>query len=139
MLRALTKGVFRGLFLLALIGLGWLVYRAVRPSPPDEAALAEALPVTAEQLVSDYTADTVAADKRYQGRRLTVEGTVQALESGPALRLGGAPTATIWAQLESSERERAERLERGEAVVVHCVGAGVAHRTPQLHDCVIQR
>ncbi len=137
MLRALLKGLTRGLVLLAVIGAGWFLYRKLNPTS-GSAAPGDAVSVAAEKLASDYQADAVQADTLYKGRRLTVAGTIRAVEIGPALKLAGdTPFSTVWARLQPSQSDAVTRLGKDARVELACVGGGVAQRMPLLHDCVV--
>jgi hypothetical protein len=123
--------------LLALMGIAWFGYRKLNPSPAAEVA-GESVVVGAEQLTRDYEANATRADEAYKGRRLTVTGTIRAVEIGPALKLAGhTPFATVWARMHSSQAAAVARLAPGASVTVVCVGGGVTARMPELQDCAL--
>jgi hypothetical protein len=137
MLRAVLKGLARGLVVLVVVGVGWFLYRAGKVGPGGDVA-GEVVVVSAEQLAGDYEADAARADALYKGRRLTIAATIKAIEVGPAIKLAGHTAySTIWAQLKSSQSDALGRLGKGARIELACVGGGVTARTPELHDCVI--
>lgn len=137
MLQALLKGLFRGLLLLGVVGLGWWLYGKATGAS-GRSASDETVVVSAEQLSSAYEANAAQADTLYKGRRLDVVGTVRAIEIGPAIKLAGdTPFATVWARLPSAQSDAVARLGKDARVKLACRGGGVTQRMPLLYDCVI--
>ncbi len=115
-----------------------------KPTPtPAAAPKPTAVNVSAAQLFAAYEANEVSADERYKGKALLVTGKIASIDKdftdSIVLRLATSNQfQTIDANLEDSEKPKAGRLSKGEAVRVQCKGSGMVIGSPQLGDCVIQ-
>jgi hypothetical protein len=100
--------------------------------------------VQASQIAADYAQNSVAADAKYKGQSLRVEGKVVAINTdltgSAVVVLDGRANQFLQPQavLAPSERGRASGLRAGEMVVVLCVGAGDVLKAPMLRDCRIE-
>lgn len=99
--------------------------------------------VSAESLWSQYHANEIAADARYNGKRLAVVGWVQEIAAGPfgnamIVRLEtGSDFSPVQATLLESEREKAAGLRKGEKVGLICIGRGMSLGAPMVDGCQI--
>lgn len=103
----------------------------------------DVLPTTIEDMAADYDANTVAADAKYKGRRVTLTGTVGDISTDVAnnaflmLRGQSNASATARAVLQDSQRQAAAAIERGQTVRVLCTGDGDILKRPQLKSCTL--
>jgi len=125
------------------------VRAAAGPVPPGAGAAATAaapddLPgITADELATAYAENTVAADRRFKGRRFRVRGSVREISTDlfdrPYLVLDSRnsfnrPQFTLGAR----SRDLAARLQRGMHVSLVCTGKGDVAKTPLAQDCRIE-
>jgi len=102
-----------------------------------------AVVVSVEELEGAYQQNTLAADARFKGQRLSLTSAVQNINTdianGAYLVLGRpgqfmAPQAAI----AESDRGRAASLHPGDVVSLLCTGAGDIAKMPMLADCRFQ-
>ncbi|RZT38457.1 OB-fold putative lipoprotein [Cupriavidus agavae] len=125
------------------------------PISIDENRPADILPqVAAESLASDYRDNAGAADDRYRGKYIIVEGVASGIRRdqnhvyleirtdnpGVVVRGDLLPRQICGPGTRACEVEaRATMVRRGQKVAVECNGAGVAEDgTPLLSDCLLR-
>ena len=107
-----------------------------RPPKPD-------VTVSALQLFKDYDANEVAADEKYKGKMLLVDGVVTGIDKdfldNIVIQLKSTnqfmPTR---ATMEPSEKSQAAKLSKGNKVKVLCKCQGKLVGSPSLDDCIFQ-
>lgn len=103
----------------------------------------DVLTTTIEDMASDYDANTVAADAKYKGRRVSLTATVGDISTDVAnnaflmLRGQSPGSPTVRAVLHDSQRQTAANLSRGQTVKVDCTGDGDILKRPQLKGCIL--
>lgn len=101
------------------------------PPPPIE--------LTSGKLFADYSANEVAADLKYKGKRLAVKGIVKSIDKdfmdNPVVVLA-APNqfAGIRANFGKEAVSQLAQLKKGTTVTLTCIGAGMVITDPLL-DC----
>lgn len=106
-------------------------------------AASDVLPTTIEDMAADYDANTVAADAKYKGRRVTLTATVGDISTDVAnnaflmLRGQSPGSPSVRAVLQDSQRPSAATLARGQTVRVDCTGDGDVLKRPQLKSCTV--
>ena len=104
-------------------------------------ALVEApISVTAQELAVAYKENTVAADNRFKGRRLLVQGVVASIDTDIANEaylslVGLSDFEHVHAGLSAAARQVAASLRPGSPALLACVGNGDIIKTPMLKDC----
>jgi hypothetical protein len=96
--------------------------------------------VTAVELARAYDANTVAADQKFKGKVLRITGIVQDISTdmtGDAyLELKGINQfLSVRAELKKGQDEKAAKLMKGDKVVLDCIGAGDALKSPMNNEC----
>lgn len=112
------------------------------PTQVMEKHTAPVLPIIVEasDLWRDYHANEVAADDRYKGRTLLVDGTVTGIRKGVLNSIildlkGPNEFMSVHAHLVKSEAAEAAALSKGRIVTLFCTGAGMVIGSPILRDC----
>lgn len=140
--------LFGGCLTLGAIGASKSKTDAVAGSPaaaardrsrPAEPTVPE-VQLSAAQLFADYHDNEVAADERYKGRALLVNGIVSSVDKdftdGIIVRLGTSNQfIPVDARLDSSQKSIAARLSKGASVRLLCKGGGLVVGRPQLGSC----
>jgi hypothetical protein len=106
--------------------------------------------VNAASLWAGYHDNEVAADNRYKGKRLIVQGKVQGINKdnlNPANDSGtdeayvsfftGVDYEPVKAYIKSDSLAQVARLQINQIVTVNCNGAGMVSGSPMLNDCSI--
>lgn len=146
--KATTRTVFKvlGYFVLVLLVIGVLAVRhpgSATDSDQEEAAGPVEAPVrvSAQELVAAYKENTVAADNRFKGRRLLIDGVVASIDTdfrndAYLSLVGPSEFERVQAHLASDAKQTAASLRPGANVRLTCVGNGDIIKTPMLKDCV---
>ncbi|WER46005.1 OB-fold putative lipoprotein [Cupriavidus sp. WKF15] len=108
----------------------------------------------ADAILNDYRDNAGAADDRYRGKYIIVEGIASGVRRGEGDNVfldirTSDPNATVRAQLlrrqicgpagrECEVEARATMVRRGQKVAVECNGAGLSDGTPLLSDCLLR-
>lgn len=106
-------------------------------------ASSDVLTATIEDMAADYDANTIAADAKYKGRRVTLTATVGDISTDVAnnaflmLRGQSPGSPSVRAVLQDSQRPAAATLARGQTVRVDCTGDGDVLKRPQLKSCTV--
>lgn len=106
------------------------------------ALASRAISVAVPKLSADYQADEAAADAKYKGKRLVVEGQVAGVDRG---FLDGAfvllstfgEFEAVHADIRAEYQSEAASLRRGQLVTLDCEGAGIVMGSPFLMNCSI--
>ncbi len=98
--------------------------------------------VSAYQLWADYQANEVAADYKYKGKEIVVQGNVanirkDFIENVFVSLATPNEFENIEAKLKEREAQAAAYLDKGEPIILRCRGAGMILGSPMLHDCEI--
>ena len=109
----------------------------------EETARAGDVEVTAKQLWKDYQDNEVAADEKYKGNGLKVTGRVASIDKGIAdgiiVRIAtGNDYQSIMANMRDSEKERAAKLKKGDAITLLCLGGTMIIKSPVLNHCTFE-
>ncbi len=102
------------------------------------------LDVTADELATSYSENTVAADQQFKGKRYRVSGTVTDINTDilgdPYVTMEGGPNPFLQPQFkfEKSESGKLARLKKGSNVVLVCVGGGDIAKMPMSKSCILQ-
>ena len=103
------------------------------------------LKVKASELLNDYKNNEVAANKKYKDKTLEVTAIVESIQSGlmdePYLVLKAGDQYDFnkpQAHIAKSDVDKAASLNKGQQVVLVCIGNSEVAGTPMLKDCVIQ-
>lgn len=106
----------------------------------------DALPVfSAEEITTAYARNTVAADKRFKGKEFRVAGVVKEIntnfEGQPYAVLSGGVNEFTEPQFvfAPNQEDKIAQLERGDKVVLACVGDGDITKIPESKDCILRR
>ncbi|HEY6056242.1 MAG TPA: hypothetical protein VIU86_20090 [Gaiellaceae bacterium] len=120
--------------LCVIAGLIWLVNRnpsgssvASASSVKADAPLEQPEEITAARLAQDFANNEAAAEDRYRGRCLHLQGIVTKIDAGlgdePSLWLA-APGDIVGVMVTDVPREWAKKLNRGDSVILDVEGAG---------------
>lgn len=142
-------GILLGGFIALIVVIGV----TASPSAKTGEAAASAEPVkeeppmaaTAQELLTAYKDNEVAADQKFKGKKLAISAKVDAIQSG----MGDAPFLVLkaggeyefnkpQAHMESSESNKVAALKKGQSVNLVCIGNGEIGGTAMLDDCVLQ-
>jgi len=135
------------LLLVVALALGLLLVRGggrdigTGAQPVSAAELAApVLTVSSAKLGQAYAADETAANKAYNGRRLSVTGVVQGIAldftNEPVVSLDGAsPSAHIQISLDKQAAAKAATLKSGMIVTFTCDKVALILDSPMLDDC----
>ena len=98
--------------------------------------------VTAEQLSTDYDANELAADEKYERRMLRINGIIAIIgeRGGDAnVLLSGGRLSLINVQcvFDDAEREALLPLAKGDNVTLEGWGDGLQSRNVIVRDCVV--
>lgn len=135
--------------LCVIVGLIWLVNRNPSGSSASSASsakanapLAQPEEITAARLAEDFANNEAAAEDRYRGRCLHLQGIVTKIDAGlgnePSLWLA-APGDIVGVMVTDVPREWAKKLSRGDSVIMDVEGAGevvsqaIAKYSPECH------
>lgn len=139
-------GVALGIGLLFLL-IPFIAQRMHSPSSGNELALnlapaAQAIAVTVPKLCADYHGDEIAADARYKGKRLVVEGQVASVDQGLfdnefLLLSTFGEFEAVHADIRAEYQSAAARLGKGQLITLDCEGAGIVMGNPFLMNCKI--
>ena len=101
--------------------------------------------VTADQLLTAYKNNEIAANQQFKGKNLLVSATIDSIQAGLGdepyldLKAGGEMEFNKpQAHLADSEQAKAATLSKGQKVKLLCVGNSEIAGSPMLKDCVIQ-
>ncbi|AYN26711.1 hypothetical protein D8682_06740 [Buttiauxella sp. 3AFRM03] len=97
--------------------------------------------VTPEQIFADYASNELAADEKYKGESLAIEGVVNAVKSGvngkPYVVLKVAGFNKPYLQFVDTETDKLMNIKKGEKIAARCIGYGQVMGGPQLKECVL--
>lgn len=102
---------------------------------------ADAIKITAHELLDAYAANEVAADGQYKGKTLEVTGKVVGIDSGmddePVVQL---ETSNEFEHVHARglSKDVAASLSKGTTITVVCTGGGEVIGTPMLDDCKVK-
>jgi hypothetical protein len=96
-------------------------------APAQQERGAPPIRITAAQLHREYDANEVAADAKYKGRQLLVDGSIASVDKdfadGIVLRLrSGDEFNSVNASLDSADTAQAANLRKGQRVTLLCRG-----------------
>lgn len=106
------------------------------------AASVKPIAVTADELYRAYDANEAAADERFKGKPLLVEGVIASIDKDIfdsthlVLSARGALIG-VNAALNRDETPTARKLKKRQRVEVQCRGGGLTLNTPTLDNCAI--
>ena len=109
--------------------------KAIEPAAP-------VLEVSAQQLAQAYERNTVAADQQFKGKRFSVTGLVESINTDlfgkPYVTLRGGVNQFMEPQfkLDSAHRNYAAGLQQGLRITMVCRGRGDVAKTPMSDECV---
>lgn len=109
-----------------------------QPAPAAQAAETPSGPpieVSAAILSHDYDANEVAADQKYKGKLLKVDGVVQSINKDFENKIWvGLRTADEFTQVHADglSQDQTINLQKGQSITVTCVGHGMILGTPVL-------
>lgn len=109
--------------------------KAIEPAAP-------VLEVSAQQLAQAYERNTVAADQQFKGKRFSVTGIVESINTDlfgkPYVTLRGGVNQFMEPQfkLDSAHRNYAAGLQQGLRITMVCRGRGDVAKTPMSDECV---
>jgi hypothetical protein len=104
--------------------------------------LANLSSVTASQLASAYSDNTVAADQQYKGKKYKVTGVISDINTD----LFGAPYLVLRGTnqffgpqfgFSKADASQLASLKKGQQVTLICTGRGDVAKTPMSDDCLI--
>lgn len=109
---------------------------------PQKEKAVHAIKVSARSLLVDYHRNEVAADNKYKGQILAVSGTVKSIEKDmfdniDVLLWTGSEFEAAHATLDNADAAKAAKLERGQEIMLFCVGNGMIMGSPMLDGCRI--
>jgi len=116
---------------------------ASTPPPPPAAPARYVRHVDANELWNDYRENEVAADERYKGHVLIVDGVVASIDKDfldhIVIRLKSRNEFMgTMATMEDAEKRTAASLRRGQRVLVQCRGGTMIMGSPTLEDCTFR-
>jgi len=108
------------------------------PAPPPETAI----PMKSEALHREYEANEAAADDKYKGRLLLVEGVIRsiskdAFDNTYLILAAGSAFDGVHATLTDAEAPKAKTLKKRQRVEVECRGGGRVLTSAMLEKCAI--
>jgi hypothetical protein len=111
---------------------------APKPAPPPE----KAIPVKAEKLHRDYDANEAAADDKYKGKLLLVEGVIKSinkdrLDNVVLILNSGNRFSGVHATLTEAAAWKASELKKRQRVEVQCRGGSRISGSATLDDCAL--
>ncbi|MDR0354930.1 MAG: OB-fold putative lipoprotein [Deltaproteobacteria bacterium] len=102
--------------------------------------------VSSTELFDDYNNNEVAADMKYKGKHLAVDGTIDAISKDiwgsvyitiGTKRLFGTVTCYYDDKKYKANQEFVARLSKGARVTVIGIGGGMLMQTPRIRKCYI--
>ena len=101
-----------------------------------------ALSIDVLQLSRDYQRNEISADEKYKGKSLLVTGIVDSIgkdfsDKAYVQLSTDNMFMPVMARLQASEMNRASDLNKGQWVIVKCVGGGMIAGSPILSSCSI--
>lgn len=115
--------------------------RTAKEQAAATAQAADAIKITAHELLDAYAANEVAADGQYKGKTLEVTGKVVGIDSGiddePVVQL---ETSNEFEHVHARglSKDLAASLSKGMTITVVCTGGGEVIGTPMLDDCKVK-
>ena len=111
---------------------------APKPAPPPE----KAIPVKAEKLHRDYAANEAAADDKYKGKLLLVEGVIRSIDKDTFDNVvlvlnSGNRSSGVHATLTKDAASEASELKKRQRVEVQCRGGSRTMKSATLDACAI--
>ncbi|MDC4238322.1 OB-fold protein [Pasteurella multocida] len=96
---------------------------------------------TADELLGEYSANELRADKKFKGKEIFIKGTVSAIKSDvrnePYVEIKTKHRFyTPQARFIKSEEDKVIELNKGDKLKLFCKGAGELAGIPLLSDCV---
>lgn len=106
------------------------------------AAATERIVLKSEDLFAEYDANEVKADEKYKGKTLRVPGQIQSIDkdafNNMVIKLKTANQFLgVHARMQDSQKAAVLELNKGQIVVVECIGGGMVMKSPILQDCTI--
>lgn len=108
-----------------------------------EKELASLERVTSSEITRAYEENTVAADKRFKGKKFIVSGVVSDISTdftgSPYLTLKGGTNQFMSPQFSFNDASdsRLEKLKKGVKVSLTCTGKGDVAKMPMAGECVL--
>jgi hypothetical protein len=116
------------------------IMRGQKPPPMDS----DDHEMTAAELLAEYRANEVAADRRYRGRMLYVSGVVRRVQAGDGKRRGhviqlaaGDFHSVHCVYSSDGDRQKLEAVRSGKRLAVFGTGDGAADGEPIIDPCEI--
>ncbi|MFC7419365.1 hypothetical protein ACFQNF_05680 [Iodobacter arcticus] len=111
-------------------------------TPNPQPVAAPALAVTAKTLGKAYEDNEAAADQQYKDKVLEVSGSIKSITKGPFDEVvvelkSGNDFLGVQAKLNKTDEAKAGQLKKGQAIKLHCTGAGEVTSIPMLDECTI--
>jgi uncharacterized protein YecT (DUF1311 family) len=108
-------------------------------SPPEEVVTTK---VSSQTLAAAYSANEVAAQKRYGNQTLDVTGVVEGIAldftDSPVVRLNGVnPFLSVQASFDKSASDQLSALSKGQVVTVRCTSITEVISAPMLSGCTL--
>jgi hypothetical protein len=116
--------------------------KAAKARSTQTQAATPAIQLSASDLLNAYKSNEVAADSRYEGKRLEVTGIVKSINSSigdtPVVNLDGDDYGIIAVRVYDLEKNTAATLAKRQRITVNCLGGGIVMKSPVLRDCTLR-
>lgn len=98
--------------------------------------------ISANHLINAYDENEVAADSKFRGEWLLINGVVTDITKNftddVEIHLGGNGLISVIAELNESEINKAANLNKGQQISVLCKGRGSVLSSPYVSNCTIK-
>lgn len=137
---SLKRWIIAALIVTALLGL-LAAYRwsNLVQEASERGALTGPVELTAKEMALAFDEDPIAADLRFDNRRVTVTGSYRGMSLGPsgdpAISLGEDPIFDVTAAFDKADVERLAALRQGEPLRITCTQVSAVATGPTLSEC----
>ena len=137
--------------LVAFFGLMAIAVNSETPAQKEErvsdqpaAAVAQpAITVNAVKFYNDYTANEVAADEIYKGKKLQITGKVESINKDFTddiyINLQAGEYQYVRCDISKDNKKQAASLSKGQTITIMGEGATMVVGIPMVTDCTIQQ